>query len=85
MSVIEIVSPGSKGSKSELRALIATTSALIQKGIHTLVIDLFPPSARDPFGIHKAIWDEFVEEDFRVLSEKPLCVAAYDAGPPQMA
>jgi hypothetical protein len=85
VSIIEIVSPGNKGSRSELSAFVSKTSALIQKGIHSLVIDLFPPSKRDPFGVHKAIWDEFVEEDFSVLPDKPLTVAAYDAGPPQVA
>ena len=45
------------------------------------MIDLFPPSRRDPQGIHKAIWDEFVEEDFELPSDKPLILAAYDAQP----
>src|SRR5438034_522082 len=50
-----------------------------------LVIDLFPPSKRDPQGIHKAIWDEFVEEDFALPADKRLTLAAYDAGPPPVA
>ncbi|HUG66213.1 MAG TPA: hypothetical protein VMM76_00595 [Pirellulaceae bacterium] len=32
--------------------------------MHALVIDLLPPTPRDPCGIHKVIWDEFMEEDF---------------------
>ena len=64
IAVVEIVSPGNKGSKSELRGFVEKTSALIQQGIHLLVIDLFPPTKRDPQGIHKAIWDEFEEADF---------------------
>src|SRR5262249_41074098 len=59
--------------------------ALIGHGVHFLVIDLFPPTKRDPQGIHKAIWDEFVDEDFSLPSDKPLVVAAYDAGPPRVA
>ncbi len=50
-----------------------------------LVIDLFPPSKRDPQGIHKAIWDEFVEEDFTLPSDKPLTLVSYDAGPQRVA
>jgi hypothetical protein len=53
---------------------------LIRQGIHLLVIDLFPASKRDPQGIHKLIWDEFEEEDFALPSDKPLILAAYDAG-----
>lgn len=26
--------------------------------MHVLVIDLFPPTPRDPQGIHQAIWSE---------------------------
>ncbi|MGC8639149.1 MAG: hypothetical protein ACP5XB_04640, partial [Isosphaeraceae bacterium] len=50
-----------------------------------LVIDLFPPSKRDPQGIHKAIWDEFREEEFELPPGKPFTLASYDAGPPPVA
>ena len=60
-------------------------SKLIAQGIHLLVIDLFPPTNRDPRGIHKAIWDEFVEEDFDLPVDQNLILAAYDAGPPVVA
>jgi hypothetical protein len=58
---------------------------LIAQGIHLLVIDLLPPSKRDSQGIHKAIWDQFTEEDFELPTGKPLTLAAYDAGPPPVA
>jgi hypothetical protein len=85
VAVVEIVSPGNKASKNELRTFVEKTTNLIMQGIHLLVIDLFPPSKRDPQGIHKAIWDEFVEEDFALPSDQPLTLAAYDAGPPPVA
>jgi hypothetical protein len=85
VAVVEIVSPGNKGSRNELRAFVKMASDLIRQDIHLLVIDLFPPSQRDPQGIHKAIWDGFLEEDFELSSDKRLTLAAYDAGPPQVA
>jgi hypothetical protein len=85
VAMVEIVSPGNKASKNELRTFVEKTSKLIAQGIHFLVIDLFPPSKRDPQGIHKAIWDEFVEEDFELPDEERLTLAAYDAGPPPAA
>jgi Protein of unknown function (DUF4058) len=85
VAVVEIVSPGNKASKNELRTFVEITANLILQGIHLLVIDLFPPSKRDPQGIHKAIWDEFVEEDFALPSDQRLTLAAYDAGPPPVA
>jgi hypothetical protein len=80
VAVIEIVSPGNKGSASELRAFVEKTADLIQQGVHVLVIDLFPPGKRDPQGLHKVIWDEFQEEDFTPLPGKPLTLASYSAG-----
>jgi hypothetical protein len=85
VAVIEIVSPGNKASRNELRAFVEKTADLIRQNIHLLVIDLFPPGPRDPWGIHKAIWDEFQEEDFELPPDKPLVLAAYDAGPPRVA
>jgi hypothetical protein len=85
VAVIEIVSPGNKASRNELRTFVEKTANLIAQGIHLLVIDLFPPSKRDPQGIHKAIWDQFLEEDFELPADKRLTLAAYDAGPPPTA
>jgi hypothetical protein len=81
VAVIEIVSPGNKASRAEFRTLVEKSADLIQQGVHVLMIDLFPPGQRDPQGIHKAIWDEFQEEDFELPADKPLTLASYDAGP----
>lgn len=80
IAVVEIVSPGNKGATGEFRAFVEKTSDLIQQGVHVLVIDLFPPTRRDPQGVHKAIWDEFEDEDFTPPADKPLTLAAYSAG-----
>ena len=87
VAVVEIVSPGNKGSVAEFRASVEKASRLIQQGVHLLVIDLFPPTKRDPQGLHKAIWDEVAgdEDDFEWPTDKPLTLASYDAGPPQVA
>ncbi|MBC8877204.1 MAG: DUF4058 family protein [Planctomycetes bacterium] len=81
VAVIEIISLGNKASRAEFRALIEKSADLIRQGIHLLVIDLFPPGQRDPQGLHKAIWDEFQEEDLELPPQKPLTLASYDAGP----
>ncbi len=64
VSVIEILSPGNKDSRAALRDFVEKTIDFLKAGIHVLVIDLFPPTSRDPCGIHKVIWDEILEEDF---------------------
>ena len=80
--VIEIVSPGNKGSRSALRSFIEKTVAFLRQGVHLLVVDLFPPSSRDPQGIHKALWDEIEEQPFELPPDKPLTLAAYVADLP---
>jgi hypothetical protein len=77
--VLEIVSPGNKSSGHALRSFILKTEELLRHGINLLVVDLFPPSPRDPQGIHKAIWDQIQDEPFELPPDKPLIVAAYAA------
>jgi hypothetical protein len=78
LAVIEIVSPGNKDSRRSLADFVAKTGEFLRAGIHVLVIDLFPPTPRDPFGIHKAIWDEIVEEDFALPEGKDRVLVSYE-------
>ncbi len=85
VAVIEIVSPGNKSSRTALHAFVRKASDLLWQGIHLLVVDLFPPSNRDPQGIHAAIWNEFSTHSFELPTDKPLTVAAYRAAPTKCA
>jgi hypothetical protein len=78
--VMEVVSPGNKGGKFAFQAFVKKTVEFLQQGVHLLVIDLLPPTPRDPQGMHKAIWDEIEEEPFDLPPDKPLTLAAYEAG-----
>lgn len=82
VAVIEIVSPGNKDSKRAFKEFIDKTLQFINAGVHLLVVDLFPPTKRDPFGMHRAIWDEFEDEDelFEFPPGKDRILASYDAG-----
>ncbi len=60
MAVIEILSPGNRDSRAALRNFVEKTIGFLRAGIHVLIVDLFPPTPRDPFGIHKAVWDEII-------------------------
>jgi hypothetical protein len=83
--LLGIVSPGNKASSLALRAFVEEMVELIRNGVNLLVVDLFPPSVRDPQGIHKAIWDEIEERPFELPPGKPLTVAAYVARLPKAA
>lgn len=79
IAMLEIVSPGNKGNRHGLRAFVEKAIAALRAGVHLLIVDLFPPGPRDPQGIHKAIWDEVIENDFTLPQDKPLTLAAYSA------
>ena len=85
VAVIELVSPGNKHSNAALRAFVEKAADFLQSGVHLLIVDLFPPTARDPHGIHKAIWDEFQDEKCDLPADKPLTLASYEAGPVKTA
>jgi hypothetical protein len=78
--IIKIVSPGNKSGRMVLRQFVEKTINFLQQGIHVLVIDILPPTPRDPQGMHKVIWDEIDEEPFELPPDKPLTLAAYVAG-----
>ncbi|MBY0527774.1 MAG: hypothetical protein K2R98_30530 [Gemmataceae bacterium] len=80
IAVIEIMSPGNKDSRAALRDFVEKTIDFLRAGIHVFIVDLFPPSPRAPFGIHKAIWDEIVEEDFVFPAGKDRILASYQTG-----
>jgi hypothetical protein len=80
IAVIEVVSPGNKDTRPALEDFVKKTVEYLDRGIHVLVVDLFPPTRRDPFGIHKAIWDELVDAPFELPSGKDRIMVSYNAG-----
>jgi Protein of unknown function (DUF4058) len=80
VAIIEIVSPGNKESRHAIRSFVEKAADILNQGVHLVVVDLFPPSPRDPQGIHKAISDEFGDEPFDFLPDKPLTVVSYVGG-----
>jgi hypothetical protein len=79
IAVIELVSPGNKDSRAALRDFVEKTIEFLRARIHVLIIDLFPPTPRDPFGIHKAIWDEIEVKLFSFPAGKDRILVAYEA------
>jgi hypothetical protein len=80
VAIVEIVSPGNKAGRSQFRALLEKACDLLEYKIHLLLIDPFPPTKLDPFGVHAAIWAEIVEgAEFRPPPDKPLTLVSYES------
>jgi hypothetical protein len=78
VAIVEIVSPGNKASKHAFQAFVDKACELLEHRIHLLLIDPFPPSRRDPNGIHAAIWDVVEDDPFQLPPDKRLTLVAYE-------
>lgn len=78
IAMIELVSPGNTGAAHALRQFVDKANELLQQRIHLLIIDPFPPSKRDPHGIHAAIFERVEDEPFALPPEKPLTLVSYE-------
>jgi hypothetical protein len=76
IAMIEIVSPGNKSGQTDFAAFVLKAEQALRAGIHLLIVDLFPTTARDPEGIHRAIWGEG-EGDFALPKSKRLTCVSY--------
>jgi hypothetical protein len=79
VAIVEIVSPGNKSSQAVFRKLVDKAVELLSQDIHLLILDLIPPTRRDPNGIHGAIWEALTDEEYKAPPGKPLTLAAYES------
>src|SRR3982751_6444286 len=79
MAVAEVVSPGNKAARHAIRSFLEKAAELLDRRIHLLILDLFPPGPRDPDGLHAAIWEEIAgRPPAPAAAGKPLTLAAYE-------
>jgi hypothetical protein len=82
VAVIEIVSPGNKDGRDAFASFVQKAVAFLKSGVHLLIVDLFPPTNRDPQGVHRAIWDALSNQTYDPPADKPLTLVGYSAGDP---
>ena len=81
VAVLEILSPGNKSSRDALTAFAQKAHELLAAGVHLAMVDLFPPTRRDPEGIHPILWSDEDEDTFQFDPARPLTCASYVSGP----
>ena len=79
VAIIEIVSPSNKAKKAEFNDLVGKSVQSLRQGIHVMLIDPFPPTRRDPNGIHAAVWKELTGKKAEEHHHKPRTLASYAA------
>jgi hypothetical protein len=81
IAVLEVVSPGNKASRAAINDFVHKAHELLLAGIHFALVDLFPPTRRDPQGIHPILWSDEDDDTYHFDPTKPLTCASYRAGP----
>jgi hypothetical protein len=79
VAVVELVSPGNKAAEKPFDEFVRKAADLLDQGVLLLLIDPFPPTARDPNGIHGAIWEFLYGEPYERPDDQPLTVASYES------
>jgi hypothetical protein len=80
VAVLEILSPGNKASRNAMSHLVRKAQELLVAGVQLSLVDLFPPTPRDPHGIHPLVWGDDECDDFQFDAAKPLTCASYIGG-----
>ena len=80
VAVIVIVSPGNKHSVASIESFVKKAVEFLRAKVNLLIIDLFPPTPRDPQGLHQLIWERIENEPFELPDDKPLTLASYSSG-----
>ncbi len=78
--MVEVVSPGNKSSRRRFDSFVHKAEEALAAGIHLLIADLFPPTPRDPEGIHRAIWQDR-DDEFVFSSDKPFTCVSHVSDP----
>lgn len=84
IAVMEIVSPGNIQSRSAVRTFVEKLSAIIARGIHAIVIDLFAPGSADSEGLHALIWEQ-ISGEVITAAERTAQITSYRATSPATA
>jgi hypothetical protein len=79
VAMVEIVSKGNKSSRKALDDFVHKAADFLQHQVHLLIIDIQPTTARDPHGIHGAIWEAATGETYEAPPGEPLTLAAYES------
>jgi hypothetical protein len=79
VAILQIVSAGNTSNQTALDKFVRKVTDALWDNIHVSIVDLHPPRARDPEGIHGAIWGALGGDDYHRPPDKRLTLAAYSA------
>jgi len=83
IALLEILSPANKDRSQSVEEFADKVESALQVGVHVVLVDLFPPGAHDPHGMHDVIQQRLnpFEETYELPANEPLSLASYVAEP----
>lgn len=83
IALLEIIPPANKDRAQSVAEFADKAVSALERGVHLLLVELFPPRRHDPQGLYGAILQRLMrsEEPYDLPPEAPLTVASYVAGP----
>ncbi|MGL4555139.1 MAG: DUF4058 family protein [Gemmataceae bacterium] len=85
VAVIEVVSPGNKSGDDAMSGFRDKALLLLQRGIHLMILDLFPPGLSDPDGVSGLLAETCGAEPLPLPPGRDRLMASYRAGRPVRA
>ena len=82
IALLEIVSPANKDRAASVGEFVEKAASALERGVHLLMLDLFPPGSHDPQGMHGAVVQRLAQSDeiYDLPPGDPLTLASYVAG-----
>lgn len=80
VALIEIISAENKSSHFKWDAFLQKVLSAMCGGIHLLLLDVHPPTALDPGGVHGSVWGEYTGEVFELPPDADRTLVSYDCG-----
>jgi len=77
VALVEVVSTANKDRLSNVREMVQKVAHSLEAGVHVLLLDLLPPTSRDPHGMHGAVWSYFDTTAYEVPAARPLTLVSY--------
>ena len=78
VAIVEIVSPGNKAGETEFKRFVGKAVRAIRADVNVLILDPWPPTPRDPNGIHAVIWPKLGGRPYTAEADRPLTFVAYE-------
>ena len=75
------MSSGNKVAEYHWQSFVDKMIDALKQGVPLLILDVYPPTPRDPGGVHGSVWGRFTGDEYVPPTDANRTLVAYSAGP----